>query len=344
MLVTCVRANDVTSAEAGSEISTHTASVQWSRASPDPDGNGCGEMDEFWAKVEGSHGLLTTQQGLMKFGKRGFYRRADAGQFVAVHRGVWRVAGSPITDRQTLLGLALAHNAVASFRSTLALAGVPGYTLTKFELTRATQGTVAREIDERKVTFHRSNYLPVHHITAVDSIPSTTLARALCDSSAVMSTERLSRVVDSCKRLGLVTYDDLAKCREDIRARGRRRTTVLDEILEARISGWIVGESPPEDKVRRWLEDAGYSPVTQHWVVAQGKRRRLDLALVDDRVAVEYQGTADHATATSVISDSEKITDLQLAGWFVVLVTKKTTRYELIRNVEEAIRRQHASP
>jgi hypothetical protein len=297
-------------------------------------------MDDFWTRVAGRHGLLTTAEGIAQFRRRGFYRRVAAGQFESLHRGVWRVAGSPRTDRQTLLGLALGHNAVAAVRSTLALAGVPGFTLHRLELVRAATGTVHRPLEGRKVIVHRSTYLPEHHVTTIDAIPATSVARAIADATASMSLERLGKLAVSCKRLGLVTYDDLAKCREDIRARGRRRTTYLDEILAARIDGWVVGDSPPEDKVRGWLVDAGYAPVAQHWVVANGKRRCIDLALPDDRVAVEYQGAAEHATVTAVINDSEKITDLQIAGWFVVLVTKKTTRFEFLRNVEAAIRRR----
>jgi hypothetical protein len=245
--------------------------------------------------------------------------------------------------------LVLGLRAYASIRSTLALYDVPGQTLARPELTRSTRGEITRDLksdlgEEVRVILHRTNYQPQEHVTEVDGIPTTTLARALCDASSVMSLERLSKVVDNCKRMGLIEYSDLATCREDIRARGRRRTTYLDEVLAARIAGWAPGESPPEDKVRGWLEGAGHMPVPQHWVVANGRARRLDLALPDDRVAIEYQGIAGRLTPTTVENDSEKITDLQLAGWFVVLVTRKTTRDELLRNVRDAIQRHRTGP
>jgi hypothetical protein len=303
-------------------------------------------MSEFWAKVSERHGMLTTQEGVGEFGRRGFYRRVADGQFELVHRSVWRVAGSRVTRRQALLGVTLALGAVAGFRSTLALARVPGYTLAHYDVIRMMAGSSNRNLGDLtdKVTVHRSNFLPDHHVTVIDSIPTTTVVRALCDVSAIVSLERLGKLVDTCKRLELIAYDDLAQCREDIRARGRRRTTYLDEVLSDRIAGWVMGDSPPEDVVRKWLEDAGYEPVAQHWVVARGRRRCLDIALPDDRVAVEYQGLAAHSTASAVINDSEKITDLQLAGWFVVLVTKKTTRYEFLENVRQAIRIQRGEP
>jgi hypothetical protein len=299
-------------------------------------------MDDFWERVAKRHGLLTTGEGTAAFKKSGFYRRVKAGQFVVLHRGVWRVAGSPETDRQQLLGLALALDSVATARSTLALHDVPGFTLTYPVLLRVGSSHPSRNLGElaEHVTLRRTNFLPDHHVTVVDGIPSTTLARALCDASATLGVVALSKTVDNCKRLELISYEQLAECREDVRARGRRRTTYLDQILQDRIAGWVVGESPPEDVVRKWLQEEGYEPVAQHWIVANGRRRRLDVALPADRIAIEYQGIAAHSTATAVVDDSEKITDLQLAMWFVVLVTKKTTKYEFLRNVAEGVRIQ----
>jgi hypothetical protein len=303
-------------------------------------------VSEFFESLAGRHGVLTTAEGVAEFGRSGFQRRTRAGQFERELCGIWRVAGSPRTLRQQLMTYVLAIGDVASFRSTLALAGVPGFTLLIPELTSEGYGNVRRVVGEKKVHIHRTNVLPRTHRTTIDGIPSTTLARALCDVSAVMSGDRLAGVFDDCKRLDLVTFDEIASVREDIRARGRRRTTVVDRLLEERIDGWAVGESRPEDKVLRWLAEGGFVVVPQHWVVARGRRRRIDVALPDDRVAVEYQGIKEHATATAVIRDSEKVTDLQLAGWFVVLVTKHTTKREFLDNVREAVRRQreHRDP
>lgn len=294
----------------------------------------------FWVRVALRHGLLTWAEGVAEFGERGFKNRTGAGQFVRRYRGIYRVAGSPRTERQELLALALALDAVASIRSTLALNGVGSFNLIKPEITRLGAGGFSREIDKRNVHVHWTNFLPDGHLTVIDGIPTTTLVRALCDASAVMSVDRLAGLVDECKRRKLVDYDELFACRDQLRARGRRKTTFLDRVLKDRVGGWVVGESKPEDKIRKWLTSDGYEPASQYWMVANGKRRRLDLALVDSRVAIEYLGLQEHATTGAVVQDSEKVTDVQLAGWFVVLVTKKTTRAELLSNVREAIRRQ----
>ena len=129
-----------------------------------------------------------------------------------------------------------------------------------------------------------------------------------------------------------------------MRAQGRRRTTVIDEILAERVDGYLLGDTPPEDKVIGWVRDAGHDPKPQLWVVANGNRRQIDVALPDDRVAVEYQGIAAHSTQGAVERDSEKITDLQLAGWFVVLVTKKTQKAKFRPRTASAPSRFSAAP
>ena len=112
---------------------------------------------------------------------------------------------------------------------------------------------------------------------------------------------------------------------------------MIDEILAARIDGYQIGETPPEDSVIQWVAEAGFDPKPQHWALANGKRRRIDVAVVDDRVAVEYQGRDGHELRVDFERDAEKITDLQLAGWFVVLVSKKTTKQKFIHELRAAV-------
>jgi len=298
-------------------------------------------VSEFWLRVSARHGLLTRAEGVAAFGERGFKARVAEGQFIRIHMGIYRVAGAPITTRQHVLGINLALDSVSGLRSAAALRDVGGYTLDRPEFLRPTRSNFKRRFDFQ-VRAHRTNFLPPHHIELVDEIPTTTMARTLCDLSSVVSVERLARVLDESKRRGLVDYPEIAKCREELRARGRRRTTFLDQVLETRVAGYDPGESPPEHVVRVWLEDAGFNPVVQHRVVINGERRRLDLALVDDMIAIEYQGIDAHSTLGAVVEDSRKVTELQLAGWLVLLVTKKTTKVEFLRQLRDFVALRHA--
>jgi hypothetical protein len=148
----------------------------------------------------------------------------------------------------------------------------------------------------------------------------------------------LGKILDDARRRGLVSYEAVANCRDELRARGRRRITVIDAVLAERGFGFDPGDSEPELRVRRWLEDAGLPPVVQHVVIVNGNRRLLDLAFPPERVAVEYQGVAAHSLPTRVIEDSQRTTELQLAGWLVVFITKNHSKRDAVELVRAALR------
>ncbi|MDP1795296.1 MAG: hypothetical protein Q8K63_14255 [Acidimicrobiales bacterium] len=295
------------------------------------------ETAALWALASLRHGVVTTGEILALVGESGLKQLLAKGFLQRKHFGVYVVAGAPATPMQDLACIALATRSVIASKSRGALDDVPFCTLLKPHFLRSQKGTISRDFDERRLRFHRTNFLPAHHVEEIDGVPGTTLVRALCDMSASMSLSSLEKAVDSCKRRGLIEYEELAICREELRARGRRKTTLLDDVLAERVDGYQVGETPPEDKIIRWVGEAGFEPSPQHWVVANGNRRRIDVAIADDKVAVEYQGLKEHATEGAVENDSEKLTDLQLAGWFIVLVTKKTTKAKFTRELKLAI-------
>jgi hypothetical protein len=108
------------------------------------------------------------------------------------------------------------------------------------------------------------------------------------------------------------------------------------------VASFNPGDSDPEVKLYTWLVDADIPVVQQHRVIVNGTVRWLDLAVPESKVAIEYQGIDAHATHGAVVNDSEKVTELQLAGWFVALITKKTTKFEAIRQVRDGIDQQAA--
>ena len=73
-------------------------------------------------------------------------------------------------------------------------------------------------------------------------------------------------------------------------------------------------------------------------MIVKGERRVLDLAYLPERVAVEYQGLGSHGLPTRMLDDSVRTTNLQLAGWLVVLITKKNSKREAIEIVRDALR------
>ena len=99
--------------------------------------------------------------------------------------------------------------------------------------------------------------------------------------------------------------------------------------------GVKLAESPPESVLRVHLHLAGMPVVAQHWVMRDGQVvARVDLALPDIRLAIEYDGQW-HADPGQLGRDRSRLRELNQAGWYVHHVTREDLRNpdELVRNI-----------
>ncbi len=111
----------------------------------------------------------------------------------------------------------------------------------------------------------------------------------------------------------------------------------MERLLEARL-GSDPGESALEGRVARWLVAAGLPPpVPQLWVVAGGRRFRLDLAYPDRRVGFELDGWDVHARRVAFDGDRERGNELALAGWRIYHFTARSTREAVVRVAAAAL-------
>ena len=292
-----------------------------------------GRFDEI---VAAQFGLLTTRQGIDLLGRRGFRRRVKDGDLVREMHGLYRAAGAPRTDAQELFGATLIYGGYAGFRAAGALQNFDRYRNLRLEIV-VPDGVTTRRKDLRDITIHHSTYLPESHVEVVRGIPSTTAARTAFDLSTLLGRWSYAKLIDDAVRRKLLTYEELHRCRMELRARGRRRSTVVDEFLELRGFDFDPGGSSPEMNLGDWLDDAGMRCVRQFPVVVNGVRRELDCAYPEYKVAAEYLGLDVHGTPVRVVEDSARTTELQLAGWFVALITKETGRAQAIRQVRAAL-------
>ena len=135
-----------------------------------------------------------------------------------------------------------------------------------------------------------------------------------------------------------------------LRARGKSRTDAVG--YAARLSGPGCraarralqlcdprAESPPESILRVHLRLAGLPVVAQHWVMrAKEVVARVDLALPDIRLAIEYDGQW-HADPGQLGRDRARLRELNQAGWYVYHVTNEDLRNPdaLVRNIKSVI-------
>ena len=87
-------------------------------------------------------------------------------------------------------------------------------------------------------------------------------------------------------------------------------------------------ESPPESRLRVALRDAGLAPVPQFVVLDSHGLfvARVDLALPEQRVAMEHDGQAVHDRAEAFVADRRRQNALVTAGWTVLRFTAADLR------------------
>lgn len=103
-------------------------------------------------------------------------------------------------------------------------------------------------------------------------------------------------------------------------------------------------ESIPESVLRVHLHLAGLPVVPQHVVLLDGRAAaRVDLALVEEQVAVEYDGQW-HGLTEQLAKDRQRLNRLSAARWAVVHVTAEDLRHpgRVVAQVRAAAAEQRA--
>jgi hypothetical protein len=284
-------------------------------------------------------GLLKWQQLLLFMTEKQATNDIADGRFLRKLQGIYRVAGVPEVRRQDPMAAYLAvGDGAAGFSCAGWLRGIPGVPGRRTEL------VVPASLRPRLagVKIYRSTLLPLHHIEYMDALAITTAARAICDMSARLSATTIARILRGAIRFDLTSYDQVWKTREELRARGRRRTTVIDEIFESRVFSDNPGDSEGEHKLLEWIAKAGLPmPAQQLWVPTDGGRYCLDLAYVGEKVDIEWDSELHEKTPEDVEYDAARDIELELAGWFVMRISKLTTRNDFLRRLRGALDRRY---
>jgi hypothetical protein len=283
------------------------------------------------------HGLITTSQA-EKCGLTSTHltRRVRTGRWDRLERGVFRIRGAPPSPAQATYAaiLAAGGGAMASGLSALALYAVSDAPIVP-------QITVAPTASARsKLAVVRRS--PVDRVdrTTVGPIPSTTPARALLESAALVSKELLDGFVDDVICRGLATPSSIVGAiRRAKHGPGRAGAPQLRRSLEP----WLVGiqpGSPAEVRLLRRIADWGLpAPVRQYRVELDGGRTAyLDLAWPDLRVGLEYDGAASH-TPRRLPSDVAREEALRRLGWWIGRVDRHDLQPSSTRVRDELVAR-----
>ena len=287
------------------------------------------------------HGVVTRAQALTVMTRGQLQRRVASGHLVRLRHTVYRVEGSPETWHQRLMAACLAagDGAYVSFRAAAALWGFEGFAQDVLEVTVPAERRARLE----GVTVHDSLVVGPAHVAILNRIPTASVARTLCDLSAVAPRWNVARAVDEALRTKRVTMRQLSAVAEDLDGQGRRRGTVIRAILEERSDGFQPGDSEPEVRIARLLVDAGLpAPVQQHRVQVGRRHRRLDLAYPELKIAIEYDGWAFHSLRGAFNRDHARGNELELLGWTVLRFTSASSDRAIVETVAAALARGSA--
>lgn len=262
-------------------------------------------------------GLLTrAQAGEAGLTQRQVSSRVGRGLWQPVHRGVYRLAGSPRTRQQELLAAALATRGVVSHRA----AGWSAGLVDRYEVEVSVLRSRAPRV--RGVILHRSGDLRDDHVVVRDGIPTTSVLRVLADLGAVLPLPFVERALERAIGRRLCTFDDAVGVLYELSKQGRNGIGVLRAALDGWGHGTVEPDSVLEAAFARMCKQHDLpTPVFQHEVWVGGRRRRLDAAWPRQMVAVEVDGFASRVSLDRFQDDRTRQNALVRAGWTVLRFT-----------------------
>jgi very-short-patch-repair endonuclease len=190
------------------------------------------------------------------------------------------------------------------------------------------------------VVIHESTVFDVGHLGRIAEVPVTSVARTLCDLTAVVTSWVVERAVDEALRRKIVRLEQIVDTAERLEGRGRLRCTVMRELLDRRRPGYDPGESHPERRIADLLVRAGLpAPTMQHAVEIDGKRYRIDLCYPEQRIAIEFDSWQFHSGRRSFDEDRARGNHLVLLGFVVLRFTSKSSDQTIVDTVRAALAR-----
>lgn len=240
--------------------------------------------------------------------------RVRRGRLYVLHRGVYRV-GPLMSDRESAMAAVLAcgEGSAVSHRSGAGLLDL----LLHRGAGEPVDVSVPRgyRVPARGIRVHRAPGLRADEISQVDGIPVTSPLRTLLDLATVAGERELEQALARADRQGLVTASQLSQYVEG--HRGRAGTRRLAALL-GRVAGPALTRSEAEARFLALIRAAELRAPEAN-VVVEGFE--VDFLWREERLVVEIDGQAYHASATAFERDRRRDAVLAAAGLRVVRVT-----------------------
>jgi hypothetical protein len=280
------------------------------------------------------HGVVSTRQlKRLGYGRNSASKANRVGRLRRIHRGVYIVGYEPLTwSGRCMAAVLAARPAVASHLSAAYLWGLLRYRPDTIEVTVPSPRRTRREF---RLHFAA---LPSVDITRIDGIPVTALPRTLLDLAAVLSAERLTKVLERAEELKLFDLGPI----EELLARAGHHPGIakLRRALEIYRPDPAFTRSGLEKLFLALVRKAGLPLPAMNHVVAGFE---LDAYWERERFVVELDVFETHGTHAAFERDRQRHDDLLLIGIEMIRVTGprlKREPQEVMRRVADHLERR----
>lgn len=251
--------------------------------------------------------------------------RLRTGRWVLLYEGVYRVTGTPLTWRGSVLAACWAGGlrAAASGRTAAELWEFPGRSDAVIELTCPRW----RRARHDGLRVHESLAFDEIDITSRDGIPVTTAARTLFDLAGLRGRGTLDLAVDNALRRRLTTVSELAATADRLARSGRKGSGLFRAVLDVR--NGAVTESEAERRLLQILEHHGLPrPDVQHEIRDDAGRliARVDFAYPGLKIAIEYDSYEHHVGKEALDRDGARRNSIVALGWLPITATAADLR------------------
>ncbi|MGH9053164.1 MAG: DUF559 domain-containing protein [Acidimicrobiia bacterium] len=270
------------------------------------------------------HNVITRREAIQAgLSDRMIQTRVRCGLWTRLATGVYQLGGGP---RHAHLAAAVASlpQAIVSHQSAgrlHLLEYVPNIPLAVTVAARTTHVFPG-------VVVHRTDDLAPEHVTEVDDLPVTTVARTIIDLAAVLHPAHLEQVLEEGLVARRCAIDDIHEHLGLIARRGKPGVAALRELLLTRDGREVVPHSRLERLALQVFGSAGLpNPVCQY-PAPWNPDERVDLALPEARLIIELDGRRWHGRQRDFENDRRRDNAAVSAGWRVLRFTWARLREE----------------
>jgi very-short-patch-repair endonuclease len=261
------------------------------------------------------HGVLLRTQALaLGLNDKFIERQIRHGNWEREASGLYRMAGSPRSEHQAVMGASLLHRGLASHASAARLLELP----LRLEQPPLPELAVRRGATHSSAValLHETSQLPEADRTTVDGIPCTTPTRTVLDLADRLGHGRLGRLVEDLWLEGRLDLEVLQDRLGGWARRGRKGGRRLRVVLEERFGAAAVTESELERRFLELVRAAGLPEPERQQVrrLSDGQFVRIDFVWPEQSVVVEVDGRRWHARTETMSADRKRDNDHVLAG------------------------------